>query len=56
MNTQTAYRYLGYKAGDYPNTEECAKEVLALPIFPELTREEIVYICEKISEWVKLNH
>jgi len=55
VHKQEAYQYLGYKAGDFPNSEECANTVLSLPMFPELTTEEVEYVCKKIEEWTKQN-
>ncbi len=51
LHLQDAYRYLKYNQGTFPNAEECAEEVLALPIFPELNRREIEYVCETIKKW-----
>jgi dTDP-4-amino-4,6-dideoxygalactose transaminase len=38
--------------GNYPKSEENAKQVLSLPMFPELTDEEVTQICEKIKEFM----
>lgn len=44
IHLQAAYSELGYKAGDFPVTEAHARTILSLPIFPELTDEQIAYI------------
>lgn len=51
LHLQKAYSYLGYKEGDFPVSEKCASEIVSLPMFPELTRQEIEYVCAKIKEW-----
>jgi dTDP-4-amino-4,6-dideoxygalactose transaminase len=51
LHLQPAYQNLGYKKGDFPNTELAADGVIGLPIFSELTDEEISYVCERILSW-----
>ncbi len=55
LHLQKAYKYLGHKEGDFPVSEKCANEIVSLPMFPELTRQEIEYTCTVIREWVGRN-
>lgn len=48
---QNAYCYLGYKPGDLPVTERIAKRILSLPMFPELTNEQIDYVVSAIKDF-----
>ena len=43
------YEYLGWKAGDLPETERAAKEIFSLPMYPSLTNEEIARVIEVIQ-------
>lgn len=46
---QKAYEYLGYKKGDLPIAERYANEVLSLPMYNGMTREEQSYVIEKLN-------
>jgi dTDP-4-amino-4,6-dideoxygalactose transaminase len=46
IHLQPAYSGLGYKAGDFPEAERQASRVLSLPMFPELTDEQIARVAE----------
>jgi len=48
IHLQPAYASLGYKAGDFPETERQAGRVLSLPMFPEMTDEQLAYVAETI--------
>lgn len=51
VHLQRAYRDLGYTAGDLPVTERLCKEMLSLPMYPELTGEEIAHITDSVREF-----
>ncbi len=53
IHLQPPYRKLGFKVGDFPETEMKAKKILSLPMFPELTINEIRYISKKIEDFFK---
>ena len=53
LHTQRAYSVLGYKEGDFPEAEKAAREVLSLPVFAELTREEVEQVAEAVTQSVK---
>jgi dTDP-4-amino-4,6-dideoxygalactose transaminase len=46
---------LGYKEGDLPESERASREVLSLPMFPELKEEEQDYVVSMIREFFKEN-
>ena len=51
IHLQNAAKELGYKIGDFPNTEIFSKTMISLPIYPELTDEEVYYVVEKVNSF-----
>jgi dTDP-4-amino-4,6-dideoxygalactose transaminase len=51
FHMQECFKYLNYKKGDFPVAEFCADTSLALPIYPELTQEQIEYVVNTIKEF-----
>jgi dTDP-4-amino-4,6-dideoxygalactose transaminase len=52
---QKAYQYRGYKQGDLPATEFAVKRILSLPMFPQLTNDQIDFVIQHVQQYVKLN-
>lgn len=54
IHLQNAFSYLGYHPGDLPVTERAVGEILSLPMYAELTEEQIIYVADAIKEFYKL--
>jgi dTDP-4-amino-4,6-dideoxygalactose transaminase len=53
LHLQKCYASLGYKAGDFPVAEKASRECLSLPIYPELTDDQIQRVAASIKEFFK---
>ena len=52
LHMQECFEYLGYKQGDFPESEKAAKEVLALPVYPELTDEMKDFVVDTVISFL----
>lgn len=52
IHLQKAYSFLGYKKGDFPVSEKCCREILSLPMYPELSEEQMRFIVKVASGFV----
>jgi dTDP-4-amino-4,6-dideoxygalactose transaminase/acetyltransferase-like isoleucine patch superfamily enzyme len=50
LHLQPVFENLGYKLGDFPESEKAAEEALSLPMFPELKRSEQEYVVEQLCD------
>ena len=53
IHRQKYFRELGYKKGSCPVAEKIAKQILSLPIYPEMTRNEVKKVCQAVLEFFK---
>ncbi|MGD6817044.1 DegT/DnrJ/EryC1/StrS family aminotransferase [Metabacillus sp. 113a] len=51
LNVQPVFAELGYKDGDFPESDKAAREAISLPMFPELTEEQQSYVVECIEKF-----
>jgi dTDP-4-amino-4,6-dideoxygalactose transaminase len=56
LHLQECFVYLGYKEGDFPETEKATTEVLALPIYPELGNDRQEYVVASIKEFYEIGY
>jgi dTDP-4-amino-4,6-dideoxygalactose transaminase len=52
LHQQQAYQHLGYKNGDFPVTECVAREIVSLPMFPQLTHSQQNEVVAAVKEFV----
>ncbi|MFH1888584.1 MAG: DegT/DnrJ/EryC1/StrS family aminotransferase [Candidatus Omnitrophota bacterium] len=52
LHLQKCFKFLGYRKGDFPESEKASRQTLAIPVYPDLTREEKDYIIGSIKEFL----
>lgn len=52
LHLQKCFGYLGYKRGDFPESEKASLQTLAIPVYPDLTKEEMDYMITSIREFL----
>jgi dTDP-4-amino-4,6-dideoxygalactose transaminase len=53
IHLQEAAKYLGYRKGDFPVTENQTGTILSLPVFPELTDNQVEYVADTLNKFFK---
>jgi dTDP-4-amino-4,6-dideoxygalactose transaminase len=51
VHFQKAYRHLGYTEGDFPQAERACQEILSLPLYPEMTEDEVRYVASAVGSF-----
>ncbi len=49
IHMQKALEFLGYRVGDFPETEKVVKDILSLPMYAEISDDQINYVSNAIS-------
>jgi dTDP-4-amino-4,6-dideoxygalactose transaminase len=52
LHLQECFKDLGYRVGDLPVSERCARQVLSLPIYPQLSEPEREYVADTVLEFI----
>ena len=52
LHLQKAYEHLGYRLGDFPVAENAAEDILSLPMFPQLGRDEQEYVVKQVLQFL----
>ncbi|MCX7927313.1 MAG: DegT/DnrJ/EryC1/StrS family aminotransferase [Candidatus Omnitrophica bacterium] len=50
LHLQPAYKFLGYKKGDFPVAEKISQSILSLPMHPFLTKKQVIFVAQKLKE------
>ncbi len=53
LHLQDCFAYLGYKEGDFPVAEKVSRQIIALPMYPELRADEVDHVCDQIAAFYK---
>ncbi len=53
LHEQECFAYLGYKHGDLPESEKASRDVLALPVYPELPEDQVRHVAESVLKAVR---
>jgi len=48
LHLQEVYKYLKYKSGDFPQSEQAQEQVFSLPMYPELSEEQIELVVKSV--------
>jgi dTDP-4-amino-4,6-dideoxygalactose transaminase len=51
LHLQPCFAYLGYKEGAFPESERAAKEVISLPVYPELSRSQLDEVASAVRDF-----
>jgi len=51
LHLQPCFEYLGYREGDFPESERASREVLSLPVYPELARDQVEQVAGAVRQW-----
>lgn len=53
LHLQQCFAHLGYRAGRFPHTEQATREVISLPVYPELRRDQLDYVIDAIRAFYR---
>lgn len=55
IHTQKAYQCLHYETGSFPVAEKIAEQIVSLPMFPEITEQQINHVANTVKNWIVAN-